>query len=78
MASHKENFKKMEELCVYIFIFAIRCGPGGEIGKRCGLRSRWSHILESSSLSLGTLSSFNSYCPGGEIGRRTILRGWRS
>ena len=29
--------------------------PCGEIGKRCGLRSRWSYILESSSLSVGTL-----------------------
>ena len=28
--------------------------PDGEIGKRCGLRSRWSTILESSSLSSGT------------------------
>ena len=28
--------------------------PDGEIGKRCGLRSRWSKILESSSLSSGT------------------------
>lgn len=30
-----------------------RC-PGGEIGKRCGLRSRWSYILVSSSLTPGT------------------------
>jgi hypothetical protein len=30
--------------------------PDGEIGKRCGLRSRWSKILESSSLSSGTLN----------------------
>ena len=29
--------------------------PDGEIGKRCGLRSRWSTILESSSLSSGTV-----------------------
>ena len=29
-------------------------GPDGEIGKRCGLRSRWSKILESSTLSSGT------------------------
>ena len=28
--------------------------PDGEIGKRCGLRSRWSYILESSSLSIPT------------------------
>ena len=31
--------------------------PDGEIGKRCGLRSRWSKILESSSLSSGTVSA---------------------
>ncbi len=30
--------------------------PDGEIGKRCGLRSRWSNILESSSLSSGTIN----------------------
>lgn len=33
--------------------------PDGEIGKRCGLRSRWSKILESSSLSSGTLFALN-------------------
>lgn len=31
--------------------------PGGEIGKRCGLRSRWEKSLESSSLSPGTQKS---------------------
>jgi hypothetical protein len=33
--------------------------PDGEIGKRCGLRSRWSKILESSSLSSGTHCASN-------------------
>ena len=33
--------------------------PDGEIGKRCGLRSRWSKILESSSLSSGTHCALN-------------------
>ena len=35
------------------FSLVCQC-PDGEIGKRCGLRSRWSTILESSSLSSGT------------------------
>ena len=39
-------------------IWIIQC-PDGEIGKRCGLRSRWSKILESSSLSSGTASALN-------------------
>gem|GEM_PF-2611846 len=34
-------------------LYKLIC-PGGEIGKRCGLRSRWSYILESSSLFPGT------------------------
>lgn len=33
--------------------------PGGEIGKRCGLRSRWEQSLESSSLSPGTNNILN-------------------
>ena len=33
--------------------FMLEC-PDGEIGKRCGLRSRWELSLESSSLSSGT------------------------
>src|SRR5690554_1814124 len=33
------------------------CRPDGEIGKRCGLRSRWEMSLESSSLSPGTTCS---------------------
>jgi hypothetical protein len=43
---------RQDALCV------CQC-PDGEIGKRCGLRSRWSKILESSSLSSGTKVHYN-------------------
>lgn len=36
-------------------------GPDGEIGKRCGLRSRWSNFLVSSSLTSGTTENEKSY-----------------
>src|SRR5690606_8041129 len=43
---------------IYLLTQIIWKCPGGEIGKRCGLRSRWEKSLESSSLSPGT-SKFN-------------------
>ena len=46
--------------------------PDGEIGKRCGLRSRWSTILESSSLSSGTPMDV------GEFLEQDKKPGWRN
>ena len=51
----------------------VNC-PDGEIGKRCGLRSRWSKILESSSLSSGTLNRFILFFGKTETCRSLVCR----
>ena len=50
------TFEKLYYICRTKKGYAYHLCPDGEIGKRCGLRSRWSKILESSSLSSGTLN----------------------
>lgn len=55
-------FKKQKKIWKSLknlkFSLSLWLCPRGEIGKRCGLRSRWCNYLGSSSLPVGTVRTF--------------------